>query len=201
MGDNMNEIDISKYIKKDNKKDNILNKPIIIKTLISIILFFIVAIICKKSPIYKNEIYNNLYEQNWTFTKVRELYNKYLGSIIPIDDIINTPVIPVFNEQLSYLSSSKYMDGVELEVQTNYLVPIIESGIVVYVGEKEKYGNTIIIQGMDGIDIWYGGINTSEVKLYDYIEKGNLLGEVKDNKLYLVWTKEGNFLNYEEYLP
>lgn len=197
----MNEIDISKYIKKDNKKDNILNKPIIIKTLISIILFFIVAIICKKSPIYKNEIYNNLYEQNWTFTKVRELYNKYLGSIIPIDDIINTPVIPVFNEQLSYLSSSKYMDGVELEVQTNYLVPIIESGIVVYVGEKEKYGNTIIIQGMDGIDIWYGGINTSEVKLYDYIEKGNLLGEVKDNKLYLVWTKEGNFLNYEEYLP
>lgn len=200
MGDNMNEIDISKYMKKETKKFDILNKPIIIKTLLSLILFFIIAIVCKKNPIYKNKIYNNLYEKNWTFTKVKEIYDKYLGSIIPIDSIIKTPITPVFNEQLSYLSSSKYMDGVELEVQTNYLIPIIESGIVVYVGEKEKYGNTIIIQGMDGIDIWYGSINTSEVKLYDYVEKGNLLGEVKDNKLYLVWTKEGNFLNYEEYL-
>ncbi len=200
MGDNMNEIDISKYMKKETKKFDILNKPIIIKTLLSLILFFIIAIVCKKNPIYKNKIYNNLYEKNWTFTKVKEIYDKYLGSIIPIDNIIKTPITPVFNEQLSYLSSSKYMDGVELEVQTNYLIPIIESGIVVYVGEKEKYGNTIIIQGMDGIDIWYGSINTSEVKLYDYVEKGNLLGEVKDNKLYLVWTKEGNFLNYEEYL-
>lgn len=196
----MNEINISKYIKNNNKY-NLLNKPIVIKTLISMILFFIIAIISKGNPVYKNKIYNNLYEKNWTFTKVKELYNKYLGSIIPLDNIIKTPVVPVFNEKLSYLSSSKYMDGVELEVQTNYLVPIIESGIVVYIGDKEKYGNTIIIQGMDGIDIWYGSINTSEVNLYDYVEKGNLLGEVKENKLYLIWTKEGNFLNYEEYLP
>ena len=40
----------------------------------------------------------------------------------------------------------------------------------------------------------------SSVKLYDYVEKGALLGEVKENSLYLVYSKEDKFLNYEEYL-
>ena len=53
---------------------------------------------------------------------------------------------------------------------------------------------------MDGIDIWYGNINQSSVKLYDYVEKGNLLGETIDDKLYLVYQKNNKFLNYSDYL-
>ena len=40
--------------------------------------------------------------------------------------------------------------------------------------------------------------NTS-VKLYDYVEKGTLLGEVSNNTLYLVYEKDGKFLDMEEY--
>ena len=67
-------------------------------------------------------------------------------------------------------------------------------------GEKENYGDVIIVQGIDGVEIWYGNMANTSVKLYDYIEKGTLLGEVTDNILYLVYSKDGNILNYQEYL-
>ena len=79
-------------------------------------------------------------------------------------------------------------------------MPIIEEGLVVYVGEKENYGNVVIIEDLNGTSIWYGNMETSTVKLYDYVEKGNYLGTTKDNYLYLVYSKEGQFLNYKEHL-
>ena len=66
--------------------------------------------------------------------------------------------------------------------------------------EKEKYGNVIVVSSEDGVDIWYGNMNMTSVKLYDYIDKGNYLGEVKDDKLYLVYVKDNSFLDYNEYL-
>ena len=36
--------------------------------------------------------------------------------------------------------------------------------------------------------------------LYDYIEKGKLLGEVKGKKLYMVFSKDGKYLNYKDYI-
>ena len=38
------------------------------------------------------------------------------------------------------------------------------------------------------------------MKLYDYVEKGKLLGETKDNNLYLVYQKDGQYLDYKEYI-
>ena len=72
--------------------------------------------------------------------------------------------------------------------------------MVTFVGEKENYGNTIIIEQVDGVSLWYSNIDKENVKLYDYVEKGSLLGEVKGNTLYLVYKKDDNVLNYEDYL-
>ena len=71
--------------------------------------------------------------------------------------------------------------------------------MVVFIGEKENYGSTIIIENLDGIDFWYSNISTTNLKLYDYVEKGNLVGEVS-NDLYMVFSKDGKYLNYEEYI-
>ena len=100
---------------------------------------------------------------------------------------------------LTYKNKEKYEEGVKLTVDKNYLVPVNESGIVVFIGEKEKYGNTVIIQRVDGIDEWYGNIENTNLKLYDYIKKGTLLGEVNDY-FYLVYKKNGKALNYEDYI-
>lgn len=174
-------------------------RSLILRSLFVLVLFLVLAIFSKSSNTYKDLIVTNLYEKNFSFTKVKNLYNKYLGGIIPLEKVTKE-VTPVFNETLEYTSESIYYDGVKLEVTNNYLVPIIAEGMVIYIGEKENYGNIIIIEGLDGIDIWYGNIEKTSVKLYDYVESGTYLGTTKDNYLYLVYQKDGQFLNYKEYL-
>lgn len=203
----MNKNDISKYMKKINKsKNNELVSDIkkyvrnfLYRSLICLSLFLLLAIICKIDTKYKDIIKKNIYETNISFTSIKNFYSKYLGGVSILDNFVSNTK-PVFNEKLVYKSSSKYYNGVKLEVENNYLVPVLESGIVVFIGEKENYGNVIIIQGMDGVDIWYGNMSTTSIKLYDYIESGDLLGEITNNYLYLVYSKNGDYLNYEEYL-
>ena len=80
------------------------------------------------------------------------------------------------------------------------MVPSITEGMVVFIGNKENYNNTIIVEDLNGVYIWYGNISTTSLKLYDYVEKGTYIGEVNNNNLYMVFSKNGKYLNYEEYL-
>ena len=186
----------NKHSKK--KKDN--NKSInLTKFLLVIILTLITLIAIKKDIKFKELFYKYIYEDSINFAKINEYYEKIFGSYIPFEDTTNK-VTPVFNEKLTYISSNKYLDGVKLTVEKNYLVPVLQSGLVVYIGEKEGYGNTVFVQGIDGIDIWYGNVNNISISLYDYIDKKSLLGTTKDDVLYLVYKKDGEILNYEEYL-
>ena len=178
------------------KKNNI-GTIFFIKLLISIVITLVILILIKSSSDFKNNFYKHAFSNNISFTKLKEVYNKYIGDSDILDKVVKTET--VFNEELTYEAQEKYLDGVKLSVGSNYLVPINESGIVVFIGNKEEYGNTVIIQRIDGIDEWYGNIENINVKLYDYVKKGDLLGEV-NNEFYLVYKKDGNILNYEEYL-
>lgn len=194
---------LKKYSKKENTdvKVKIMNKikSFALRSLAVASLFLILATICKYNNDYRDIIYKKIYLDNFSFTQVKQFYSKYLGGVSFLDKyVLDTK--PVFNENLTYYEKSRYYDGVKLKVDNNYLIPSIESGIVVFKGEKEHYGNVVIIQGMDGVDIWYGNISTSNINLYDYIEEGSFIGETIDETLYLVYSKGGNILNYEEYL-
>ena len=167
------------------------------KLFITIIITLIILIIIKSSSSFKNIFYKKVYSDNISFAYFNNLYEKYIGNTKIKDMMIKTKT--VFNEKLEYDSLEPYLDGVSLKVKNNYLVPISESGIVVFIGDKEGYGNTVIVQRIDGIDEWYGNIENVNVKLYDYVKKGELLGEVNNN-LYLVFKQGGNILNYEEYI-
>ena len=173
-------------------------KNLLNKLLLSIIIFLIGMILVKTNPKLKQTIKTKLYEESLPFQKLKNTYEKYLGNILSVDKLSKEQ--EVFNETLSYNNLKKYKDGVKLTVSNNYMVPIIESGVVVFIGEKENYGNTIIIEQVDGIDTFYGNVKINNIKLYDYVEKGELLGETKDNTLYLVFQKDGKSLNYKEYI-
>ena len=92
-----------------------------------------------------------------------------------------------------------YLDGVNLTVDSNYLVPSINNGLVVFVGVKENYGNVIIVQSEDGVNVWYGNLNNINVPIYKYVKKGELIGECNQS-LYLVFKKDGNVLDYKKYI-
>lgn len=174
-------------------------RSLILRSLTVVVIFLLLAIISKSNHIYKNAIVSNLYEKNISFTKFKNIYTKYLGGLVPLEKVV-PETTPVFNEKLEYTDITTFYDGAKLTVPDHYLVPVIEEGMVVYIGEKENYGNVVIIEGIDGIDIWYGNMENTTVKLYDYINKNTYLGQTKDNNLYLVYSKEGTILNYGDYL-
>lgn len=185
-----------KHIKKETKNPNYLY--FINKFLVVVLLTIITLIGLKSSTSFKTVFYKQIYEKNISFATINNLYQKYFGSPIPFGDILKNKTEATFNETLTFTSKSKYQDGVELVVGPNYLVPALDSGIVIFKGEKEGYGNTIIIEQANGIEVWYSNV-TSNINIYDYIEKGTLVGEANE-KLYLVFKKDGEVLNYEDYI-
>lgn len=186
------------YKKKQPESNNKLKKHIKIfinKILITTIVTLILLIGFKLSLDFKNNFNKYVYNTSLPFTDFKELYDKYfLGNK---DDSNSTK--EVFNEELAYTDKSVYEDGVKLTVEPNYLVKALDSGIVVFIGEKDKYGKTIIVQQMNGVDVFYGNVESS-VNMYDYVEKGALIGEVIDTNLYLAFQKEGSFVDYKEYI-
>ena len=185
------------------KKENRIIKYIsnlILRCMALIAIFLIMAIFYKSNKVFKDYIITNVYTNNIKFTKIKNIYTKYLGGIVPLEKLKKEITTPVFKEELEYSNISEYYDGVRLEVNDKYLVPIISSGMVVFIGDKDNYGKTIIIEGYDGVDIWYGNMDGVNVSLYDYVVSGKLLGTTLDNKLYLVYEKDNEYLNYSEYI-
>lgn len=185
--------------RRGKKESNFKFNKVIVKLIITIVLTIVSLIILKTSTTFKTGFYKYVYDSNISFASINNLYQKYFGSPLPFKDWFDYTK-PVFNEQLTYKSSEDYKEGVKLDVDTNYLVPLLESGIVIFVGEKEEYGNTVIVQQANGIDVWYSNLGEINVKLYDYLEKGSLLGETFENNLYLVFIKDGEVLDYKKYI-
>lgn len=159
------------------------------------IITLVALIVIKHNDKAKNTIYDYVYNDNISFAYINKLYKKYLGSNTLFENPLDTK--PVFNEKLVYSNKEKIDEGLKLTVEDNYLVPNLESGLVVFTGTKDNYGNVVIVETVDGIDIWYGNLSNINVKLYDYIDKGSLIGNC-DNTLYLVHKKDGEILDYED---
>jgi len=168
-----------------------------IRLSVTIIVTLIVLICIKQSSDFKDVFYRIVYENNFSFAKVNTLYQSYFGASFPFLRLIDAK--PVFQEKLIYIKEEEYLDGVKLFVGNEYLVPVLTSGLVVFIGEKEGYGNVVAVEQVDGITLWYGNLDNINVKLYEYIDQGTLLGNVREY-LYLVYKKDGKKLNYEEYL-
>ncbi len=194
------EMRLKRNKRLEQKEEKKPNSFIWIRLLITILLTLGILIGMKQSTKFKKLFYEQVYETNFSFAYMNGIYKNLFGSPIPFFEFLKEPIQPTFKEKLVYQKEEPYKDGVKLTVDNGYLVPIKNSGLVVFIGEKEGYGKTVIIQQMDGIDLWYGGLREINVKLYDYVEEGSLLGEVEKQDLFLVFKKEGTILDYKEYL-
>ena len=176
--------------KPQHKKHSFINKflSLIVITLITLILL-------KSNPTLKDKFYKYVFNDHISFQKINTWYKKHFGDVVPK---IKENTKSVFNETLSYKSKEKYLDGVKLEVDSNYLVPALNSGMVIYIGEKDNYGSTIVIEQTNGIEVSYSNIKTN-LKMYDYVDKGTNIGEC-DKQLILTFKKGDNILNYEDYI-
>lgn len=188
--------------KKDDDNKSTLSKflfTILIKSLIVVLLFLSSMIFIrqndKNKKIFKEKVYNN----SLSFAKIYNLYSKYLGDALPFKDTIKDDTKKVSNEKITYSSIKKVGDDYLLVVPSNYTLQSIKSGIVIEVKKDDKYKNIVKIQDKSGVNITYKNLNEVEVKLYDYVEKGEILGSASD-KLYINFEKDGKYLSYEKYL-
>ena len=143
----------------------------------SIILFLLISVFVNYSNKNLLVFKKYAYDQNLKFTKITKLYNKYFGKVLK--EVKDTPVS---DTRITYTGVS------------------YKSGIVVFIGDKDEYGKTIIIQGMDGVDYWYSNVSDVNVKLYDYVSSSTIIANTKDNVLYVVFMRDGKSLDYEEYI-
>lgn len=156
-------------------------------------------IVLKGNADIRNKVYKIVFQSNLKFPKINELYEKYFGSSLPLTGD-NQNISMVSSEKIEYSKEEKYKDGVKLTVSENYVIPLIKSGIVVFSGEKEGYGNTVIVEDAEGIDTWYCNLKEIKVNMYDYLKKSSIIGEANGDIFILVFTKDSEVLDYKKYI-
>lgn len=172
-------------------------KGLISRTLIAVI-FVLGSIIFTNISAKNKELYQKyVLEDSLEFTKINELYQRLFGSVDITKKDNDSEV--VFGN-ITYTNIEPFKNGSKLTIGMNEVVNVITSGIVVFIGEKDDLGNTIIIQGNDGVDIWYSNITDTDIKVYDYLESGNILGTSNSDDIYITISKDGEFISYEEYM-
>lgn len=184
-------------VKNKNKE-----KPKYIKylnrLLILIIICLISLIVLKGNPNLQEKVYKTVFQNNFSFAWINDLYEKYFGSSLPF--LKKEEVEVVSNIKLEYEKQTKIKNGVALTFKDNYAIPATSRGIIIFAGEKEGYGNTVILQRPDNVLVWYSNLDTIGTSLYDYLKAGDIIGEAKDNTLNMYFQKEGDFLNYKDYI-
>ena len=167
-------------------------KNLIIRIFISIIIFFF--ILYSEDKHYFNYISNNLFYSNIDFSYIKSKTNYLRGKLI--------------NKDIKYVNSNKFIyknverinNSYKFLCDEYYVINNFKSGVVIYIGEKEELGSTVIVNSDNGINYWYSNIENISVNLYDYIDSGKIIGSVKDSNFILTLTKDGKYLNYEKYI-
>ena len=198
-----NNMNFKSNIKKDEKKEkSMISKflfSVLIKTLVVVAIFLCTLIYIKKDDKNKENIKKIVYQNSLSFAKIYNVYKKYLGDVIPFKNTFKEDAKKVSQDKITYEKIEKDGNGYILTVSQVYPVSSIKSGIIVELRKDDKYNNIIKIQDKNGLNITYGLLDEVDVKLYDYVEKGQLLGKCT-KKLYLIFEKDSKYLSYEEYL-
>lgn len=185
---------VDEFLKNNKKSTNYL-KGLLKRVLFTTSIILVVLILCNSNSKIKSLVKKYIVDENYNFSKINNIYNKYISKFNESKEKVTS----VNNEKLlNYKSSMKYKNGVLLTVEEEN-VKMLESGLIVYIGTKNDIENVIVVQQSNGIDVMYGYVENINVKVYDYVEKGTILG-VASNKLYLEFSKDGEVIDYSPYI-
>jgi len=182
--------------KKTKTKPSIISR-LLSKFLVLVVVVLVCMIILKGNADLRDKVYKKVFQNNFSFAKINEIYKKYFGSSVPLSKE-NTELVS--SNTLEYSTKEKYKDGVKLTVKEGAVISFMDSGLVIFKGNKEGYGDTVIVQRSDNVEVWYSNLKNINVSLYDYVKKGDNLGEANGNYIYLVFIKEGKRLDYQKYI-
>ncbi|WP_445490138.1 peptidoglycan DD-metalloendopeptidase family protein [Niallia sp. 03133] len=188
----------------------------LLKILGAAILFLTVAIITKQhsetfAPAEK--VIRESMNQEFNFAGVSKWYEQQFGkplAFLPTDKTDQTNTNEDNQLQHYALSASgKILEDfndngqrVAIETGSDTTVQAMNEGTVVFAGEKEGFGNTVIIQHSDKSESWYGNLKEMDVKVYSVLKKGDKVGVASSYEhndslglFYFAIKKDNEFIN------
>ncbi len=147
--------------------------------LFTIIIFSMtIIIISNLSSDFRNFIINDVLNSTFDFSSFNKFVNK-TTNVFKNNETMNV------SSEVVVSNTEEYLDGVKYILKETEKVYVKDSGIVTFIGKKEGYNNTIVIQQSNGYYAWYGNVKES-IKLYDYVEKGSVIGTATDEYYYVL---------------
>ncbi|MCP8617008.1 M23 family metallopeptidase [Salirhabdus salicampi] len=161
----------------------------ILKLLLACILFFGTAILFRlDGPVFQKTqaIALNALTEEFPFAKVQAWYRDYFGAPLAI---IDTPpsnevaegtnydfILPVMgNISETFQQNGK---GIFIETDGKTNVSAMDNGTVIFAGNKNDTGKTVIIQHDDGSESTYGNLTNIKVYHYQFVTSNQVIGEI-----------------------
>lgn len=188
-----------------------------IRIMLSIALFLIVAIVFKQPDERLDsarQFVNKAFEQEFQFAAVSKWYEDQFGTPLALfpkpepnasDDVDRSTTVhseedyavPVTGQTQIVETFETNGQGVLVETKRDSVIESVKDGFVIFTGERENLGKTVIVQHHDDSESWYGHLEDIDVALYDYIESGEVIGKAADdqsgeNSMFYFALKQGD---------
>lgn len=165
------------------------------KILASACLVLIVAILFR-SPSEKAETFQtyvkHTMEQEFQFAAVSDWYQEQFGkplALLPAKDSGEEDKQEVTEgNEYALPASGRILEDfgdngqrITIETGKGAGVEAMNEGLVHFVGMKDGFGKTVIVQHADKSETWYGNLDGIDVNLYEYISKGTKVGTAMDS--------------------
>ncbi|TMU85693.1 M23 family metallopeptidase [Bacillus sp. BHET2] len=159
------------------------------------IMVLVTAIMFKSpSPVFNEakSVVMKTMDTEFQFAAISTWYEDQFGkplALLPTSDIGKEPT-STQSAEYARPASGKVVEnfktngqGIMLETGLGEDVTAMKGGLIIFAGKKDEIGNTVVIQHADQSESWYGNLESIDVKQYESIEKGSLVGKVSTSSL------------------
>lgn len=187
--------------------------PLLFKTVCALVLLTGVLLVLKgEHPLLDDgkTWIRQVMSQNFQWDEVQVFFEKMAGTEIGFLPRIfdrngaskpdNQYVVPVSNARvISEFSPNR--QAIVLETGSTLPVEVVKEGWVTFVGEREGFGRTVIINHGQGEESWYGRLDEINVQLYDWVDQGQVIGTTsvpegqEKGILYFALRRDSVFIN------
>jgi stage IV sporulation protein FA len=187
------------------------NETLLFRLLIAAV-FFLIITIAYKTPNQNDfttaikKTTNMIMKEEFNFAYAKAQIEKIFGNpeiaILPFGDEKKD------NLNVDNAASGKVVEtfsvngkGIIIETIASYQVRSLKKGVILFAGTKKDLGNTVVVQGEDGTEFWYGKLEDINVSQYDSVDEGELIGKVSSSdsdhvgKYYFAIKKSQGFID------
>lgn len=197
---------------KQEKKTPLKLDYFLLKLLVAACLFLSVAIIFQNnSPAFEKArtFVSTQMTEGFEYMQVIKWYEDTLGdplAFLPLSfldkkktELVNTDyALPASGQIVEQFQTNG--QRITIETLADNTVVSLQEGLVIFAGQKEGFGRTIIVKNVDNSETWYGNLSQLDITLLSRVAKGERIGLAEKNDtnkghFYLAVKKDGSFIN------